>query len=87
MISNNEELFSQFREVHDKFLEESDKYRKEFNEIGEQVVELIREGIDELCRTSEGAGFSRYSSNLSEKFWNEVRSEFPAIDEVGVEVE
>lgn len=84
MVKNNNQLFTEFRKVHDKV--ESDKsLKKDFNKIGEEVIEVIRIYVDDLCRTSEGSGYGNYTSKLSDKFWNEVRKEFPLIDDVGIE--
>lgn len=84
MVKKNEKLFSDFKRIHDKV--EGDKsLRKEFNQLGEEVTEIIRVYVDDLCRTSEGSGYGNYTSKLSDKFWNEVRKEFPLIDDVGIE--
>ena len=39
---------------------------------------------NKLCSTSEKAGYGGYTTNLSEKFWQEVRKSYPLIDYVGV---
>ena len=85
MLEKNKDLFDKFREIHDKFEKDSSKYRKEFNKVGEEVVEVIRVYVDDLCRTSESSGYGNYTSKLAEKFWDEMRKEFVMIDEVGIE--
>lgn len=84
MVKKNNELFSEFRKVHDE-VENNKSLKKDFNKIGEEVIEVIRIYVDDLCRTSEGSGYGNYTSKLSDKFWNEVRKEFPLIDDVGIE--
>ncbi len=87
MVEKNPEVFTEFKEIHDKYEKDNNKYREEFNRIGEPVVELIDQYIDDLCRTSEGAGYGMNSTKLPDLFRTEVRKEFPSIDDVGIEVE
>jgi hypothetical protein len=47
-------------------------------------MSILQETEDQLCHNAEKAGHP--SSKLAEKFWNEVRRYFPAIDLVGVVV-
>lgn len=86
MVKNNTQPFEEFRVVHDKYLLDPDGYQEEFNEAGSGVVKIIRQWEDKLCNRSEGSGYGKYSTNLAEKFQNEVRREFPKIDCVGLSV-
>ena len=63
---------------------DQDGLQVEFNKEGEKIVTIIREWENKLCSTSDKAGYGGYTTNLSEKFWTEVRKSFPLIDYVGV---
>lgn len=84
LMKQNEELFSQFRSVHDAFVLNSEANKEKFNELGSQVVDIIRDAERRLCATTERGGYSKYSQNLSQKLWNEVKKVFPKIDFVGI---
>jgi len=86
MVSENKTLFDEFRKIHDKYhtSDDPDSLQKDFNRIGEQVMLLIREWEDRLCGRSEKGQFSAFTGKLAEKFQEEVRREFPAIDRVGI---
>jgi len=86
MLKNNTESFDKFRVIHDKYALNPDDYQEELNEVGSVVVKIIRQWEDKLCNRSEGSGYGKYSTNLAEKFQNEVRREFPKIDCVGLSV-
>lgn len=85
MLTNNPELFSSFKVVHEQFASDKNTYRKKFNEIGEQVVDTIRKYEKMLCSKTDSGGYGKYSSGLSDRFWENVRRDFPLIDFVGVE--
>lgn len=82
MIEENQILFTDFKNVHDKFASGDVTARKEFDEKGGRVLRVIRRYEDMLCAKSENSGFGKYSENLSDKFWEEVRAHFPLIDDV-----
>ena len=83
MLDENPEVFTSFREMHDLYLKDSSLQEK-YNEVGKPIISLIRDYEDKLCNHSEGSGYAAYSGKLAEKFWDEVRKEFPMIDRVGV---
>lgn len=83
MLSENEEVFGKFREAHGAYSKDP-SLQEEYNAAGKPVLNLIREYEDRLCRQTEGGGYGAYSGNLAEKFWSEVRRDFPLIDRVGV---
>lgn len=83
MLADNKELFDEFRIIHDAYNLDS-SHQDEYNQKGKPVIELIREYEDRLCGRSEGSGYAAYSGNLAEKFWTEIRRDFPMIDRVGV---
>lgn len=86
MVSENKEAFNKFTNAHFEYSIDQDKNQEMFNADGEKINLIIHEYEDRLCKHSEGAGFGKYTSNLAEKFQEEVRSHFPLIDHVGIVV-
>ena len=84
MIDQNKQLFSSFSEVHTRFSEDSDKHADSFHSLGRDVTDTIRFWERKLCAGMERGTNSQYSSILAEKFWTEVRKNFPHIDQVGI---
>ena len=84
MLDKHTQIFKQFKEVHDKYAQDSEKYKTEFNQIGSQVMDIIREYENRLCGHSERGMYGKFSSNLAEKFWAEIRKHYPKIDFVWV---
>jgi hypothetical protein len=86
MVSENKEAFGKFTQVHFEYSIDQDKNQEKFNKEGEAILKITHEYEDRLCKHSEGAGFGKYTSNLAEKFQDEVRSHFPLIDHIGIVV-
>ncbi len=86
MIKKNRELFIKFKITHDMYANDKKTWSNQFNEEGEKVLEIIREYENILCKHSEQGKYSKFSGNLAEKFWIEVRKNYPKIDFVGVKV-
>lgn len=86
MLNRYEKEFADFSKIHDKYKTEGDKWKAKFDEIGKPVVRIIEDTENRLCSKMEGSGRGQYSSNLSEKFRQEVRKQFPLIDLVGVTI-
>lgn len=84
MIDEHKELFESFQKIHDAYVANPDEVKSQFNTQGAKVVEVIRQWERMLCQKSEASQYGKYSQNLSEKFWNAVRGQFPKIDFVGV---
>ena len=84
MIDLNKDLFTKFKVVHDNFSQQPDKFRSEYNEIGREVQDIIRDWENRLCAHSENSSFGKFSSSLSDKFWDLIRKDYPKIDEIGV---
>ena len=53
---------------------------------GSRVMEMIKDYEDKLCRQSEVGGFGSYTTNLAEKFNEEIKKYFPKIDHIGLVV-
>ena len=86
MLSKNRELFIRFKITHDMYATDRKTWSKQFNEEGLKVLEIIRDYENRLCGHSEQGQYSKFSANLAEKFWAEVRKNYPKIDFVGVKV-
>ena len=86
MIKKNRELFIRFKIIHDKYANDKKTWEIQFNEEGIKVLEIIHEYENILCGHSEQGQYSKFSSNLAEKFWAEVRKNYSKIDFVGVKV-
>lgn len=84
MLDNHKELFDSFKHIEMLYEKDAKKYQKEFNEKGEEVLVVIRKYENMLCSHSEGGKYGKFSSKLSDKFWEMVRKYFPKIDFVGV---
>lgn len=85
MLEENKELFTSFKEIHDRYAQDPDNWQNKFNTEGAKIVEIIRTYEKQLCAKSNSGQYSKFSSNLADKFWAEVRLYFPKIDFVGVE--
>ena len=82
MVNEYHDLFTGFKAIHDKLASGDESVREEFNEKGRKILRIVRRYDDELCSKSENSGFGKFSENLSELFWGEVRLYLPKIDEV-----
>lgn len=83
MVENNRDLFLDFKEIHDKYMEDENAYRVEFNEKGAKVVEIVRDYERRLTSQQDRGQYSKFSSGLADKFWDQVRGFLPKIDFVG----
>lgn len=81
MLEENSFLFNEFKVTH-KDYELGTISQEEFTDKGLPVIRVIRRYDNELCSKSENSKFGKFSLNLSDKFWEEVRMEFPKIDEI-----
>lgn len=84
MIETNRDLFLDFKDIHDKFVENEEAYKDEFNEKGAKVVEIIREYERHLTSQQDKGQYSKFSTGLADRFWDQVRGFLPRIDFVGV---
>lgn len=85
MWEANKEKLTQFLDIHDKFKTDRKRFSKEFNDKGKEVREIMEEWDQRLCRQMEKGTNGVFSSKVSEKFWNEVKKDYPLIEFVGVE--
>lgn len=85
MLSIHKDLFAKFKDIHDKYAIDPKKYQAQFNEIGDEVMTIIRKYENRLCSKTERSSYSKFSMQLSDKFWSGVRAIYPKIDFVGAE--
>lgn len=83
MTKQHSELLEKFKEIHDQYVEQPEKWRDEFNTVGAEVVEIMRDFELRLCSNSQGGQYSKYASNLADKFWDHIRKTYSKIDFVG----
>jgi len=86
MVTKNQEIFDDFKKVHDSFARDRLRYQNEFNSKGEIVNEIIQEYEKRLCSRMEGGQNATYSANLAEKFRAEIKKTLPLIDLIGVKL-
>lgn len=84
MYEQNDELFKEFKSVHDAFAQNQKAYAATFHGLGQKVVDIMRDWERRLCRNMGKGQFSAYAVKLSEKYWAEIEKEFPLIRKVGV---
>lgn len=84
MMEEHRDLMLDFKDIHDKFLQDEEQFKNEFNEKGAKVVDIIREYEMKLTAHQNSGQYSKYSSGLADKFWDQIRSFLPRIDFVGV---
>lgn len=85
MVEQNKQKFAAFDLVHQGYQDK--KVSQElFNQKGLPIVDIIRDWDRRLCSAMGKGMYSNYSQKLSEKFWGEVRKNYPFIDKVGVKV-
>lgn len=83
MVAGNAQLFADFGVAHAEY-EQQTLDQAGFNERGRKVVDVVRDWDRRLCSAMGRGAFSKYSEQLSEKFWSQVRKDFPLIDKVGL---
>ena len=86
MLEENKQLFHDFEEIHALYDLEPDKHQEKFNQQGDKILDIIREYESRLCSHSEKGIYSKYSTNLAEKFQKLVHTRFPKIDHIGISV-
>ena len=84
MIEAHKDEFKKFKSVHDEYMKDPDALQEKLNEVGKDILPIVQRWDNNLCAKSEGGKYGKFSSNLSDKFWTEVRVHFPKIDYVGM---
>lgn len=72
MVESNQEIFTA--------LKNSPKNSEEFMSAQRAALRLVRKHEDALCKRTENTKFTNFSTNLADKFMEEVRANYPEID-------
>ncbi|OGG09561.1 hypothetical protein A2154_01380 [Candidatus Gottesmanbacteria bacterium RBG_16_43_7] len=86
MLAENSDLFASFKNIHDAYAINPQMNQSKFNTIGREIIEVIRNYERILCGKTESGQYGKFSPKLSERFWQEVRKNYPKIDFVGVQI-
>lgn len=86
MKTNNERLLARFKPIHDGFATDPATWEEQFHTVGRDVLDAIRDWERRLCAGTERGNFAQYSVKLAEKYWDEVKKDFPLIEQVGLQV-
>lgn len=86
MFAENEQLFADFHDIHQKYQQDRSKWQDKYNLVGAPVQEVILEWERKLCGHSEKGAYAKYSANLAEKFRGEIKAFFPMVDFIGLKV-
>jgi len=84
MLENHKDLFDAFKVVNDKYTLDPKKYQTQLNELGDELLVIIRRYENMLCSTSEGGKYGKFSNKTADKFWEYIRGFIPKIDFVGI---
>jgi uncharacterized protein with von Willebrand factor type A (vWA) domain len=86
MFEQNRDEFMQFMILNDQYSQDKRLMKGEFDEKGANIVKIVKEWEDKLCKTMEKGENGAYSAKLGEKFQSEVGKYFPYFHEVGVKI-
>lgn len=84
MMEENKDMFDEFRAIHDAYVLNPTVNQAKYNAIGAPVMDIIRDYERKLTAKMGGGQYSKFSTNLSEKFIAEIEKIFPKIMFVGV---
>lgn len=85
MLAQNRKLFEEFQKVHDNYAKDPKTWKSQFNEMGQDVLDIIRRYENMLCSKSQSGGYGKFTTTLADRFHDEVKMHFPKIDSVGLE--
>lgn len=86
MWTQHKDILGAFLDIHDTYKKDRKGNQKLFNEEGKKVREVIEDWDQRLCKQMEKGSNGVFSSKVSEKFWNEVKKDFPLIELVGAQI-
>jgi hypothetical protein len=84
MIDQNHDLFKRFFEIHEQYAGDAKTHQEAFNTIGREVQDVVHDYERRLCGKTESGQYSKFSGNLSDKFWGLLRNDYPKIDFIGI---
>ena len=88
MWDAHKDILARFQDAHDAYQanQRDTHLKKNFDAVGKQARAIMEEWDSRLCQQMERGHNSVFSAKVSEKFWTEVKKDFPFVDLVGVEV-
>lgn len=84
MLENHKDLFDAFKVVNDNYAKDPKTHQQQLNELGDEILPIIRRYENMLCAESEGGKYGKFSNKTAEKFWEYIRGYLPKIDFVGL---
>ncbi|HEX7041889.1 MAG TPA: hypothetical protein VF189_01435 [Patescibacteria group bacterium] len=84
MLESHKDLFDAFKVVNDNYALDPKTYQSQLNELGEDVLNIIRKYENMLCSESEGGKYGKFSNKTADKFWEFIRGYIPKVDFVGI---
>lgn len=84
MVEENKELFDNFAAIHEAFVLNPEANKARFNDSGRDILDVIREYERILCGKTESGQYGKFSAQLSQKFWDEIREVYPKINFIGI---
>ena len=85
MLEAHKDVFDSFRELHAMYADDPKTWQAEYNEKGKPVMILLQRYVNNLCAKSESTKYGKFSDQLADKFWGEIRIIFPKIDYIGMQ--
>lgn len=71
MIENNQELFDSLKTLPKK--------SEDFKSAQRAAMRIVRKNEDLLCKRTENTKFTNFSTNLADKFTEEVQTNYPEV--------
>jgi hypothetical protein len=81
MLQSNKQLFADYNELLAKYDSDNTRYAQELSEMQRKLLRIIKNTENGLCARTENTGRGNYSTALADKFWNEVRTLFPRVED------
>ncbi len=88
MWEAHKEILATFQDIHDEYQknQRNQQIKKQFDQIGKEARTVMEDWDQRLCSHMEKGANGKFSSKVSEKFWTEIKKDFPLVELVGVEV-
>ncbi len=79
MLLANKDIFEKYVSLESAYIKDK-SVKDELKQTKEQILRIIYRNENKLCARSENTNHGMFSTGLADKFWAEVRREFPSID-------
>lgn len=88
MWESHKDDLAAFQDIHDvyKANQRDNSAKQKFDDIGKKARAVMEDWDARLCQQMERGKNGVFSAKVSEKFWAEVKKDFPLVDLVGVEI-